>query len=140
MKQGFWILLLMVTIFSCKEGFNHPPEVKVLKTGKPYPLQPGGHNIEIVVNEIQDSRCPMNAICFWPGYAQVFFEIRADSETIKDSLSIPEYRKLGQYSHKYYDLDGVRYGLTLTEVVPYPCHNCPITPKEQRAVFRIFRY
>jgi hypothetical protein len=80
------------------------------------------------VSVVEDSRCPMDAICVWAG--QVVIEARAgrDGRDGEARLLKPEESAA---------VDGFR--LTLVRVEPYPASAEPTPPSRYRATFVVDR-
>lgn len=64
--------------------------------------------IPVKVVSIEDSRCPMDAICVWEGEAKVAFK----ASNFQFTVSIGG-------SHQF-EIGSAKYKLTLTDVTPYP--------------------
>lgn len=69
---------------------------------------------------LDDSRCPINVICFWQGEATIELLIsHEDINNIKAELKIEGYvDKSNTSSHKFIDTLGYRF--TLMQLDPYP--------------------
>ena len=71
------ILLLMVCFAACEKSTDTSPSfdlgesVVIKKAGQVYLSKNTPSQLKIVVNDINDSRCPMNATCVWAGEAVV---------------------------------------------------------------------
>lgn len=68
--------------------------------------------------EIQDSRCPADAVCVWQGEAETFFTL-----TKTDSYEIQEFSLTTLNPEQVFQLDNVE--ISLVDVSPYPLLSMP---------------
>ncbi|GAA4456838.1 hypothetical protein GCM10023189_26690 [Nibrella saemangeumensis] len=82
-----------------------------------------GNDVTVSVDDIKDSRCPMNANCVWMGNATVSVTLTKGGEQVKATLCLGACSQ--NTSMKSRDVTTVKLGnttyeVTLSEVKPYP--------------------
>jgi hypothetical protein len=93
-------------------------------------LAPGGHLLLpdgtqlTFTGVIEDSRCPKDALCIWPGQAVLAFGLR----TAEGSEQEFEIAYQGQPTSETVDGSAV----TVSDVQPYPVSTMPIEPNDYR--------
>ena len=79
-------------------------------------------------DKVQDSRCPLNAICVWGGNVQVSLKIN-DNESASFCLGQCNAPKFVEQDAQEITTGGKKYLFTLKAVNPYP-GTTPSTPYE----------
>ncbi len=132
MKKILWLLPVLL-FSSCSD--NHIPgsetEAQTYESGKSYRVGKPENEIGLKILEFYESRCPEEVECIWHGYAGVKLEVSIGTRTFTDSLYTPGYPHMNLYKTKEFQAEGLRYSITLEDVLPYPCNNCgnPGKPK-----------
>lgn len=75
MNQVFSFIILFCFLFSCKQGESldpkvgstMPKELIALQEGETIILAINNEQVRLTVESIDDSRCPIEAFCFWAG-------------------------------------------------------------------------
>ncbi len=130
------ISLLMVILLALAGCGGRTSEVgAVLDYG--FPLAPGqkavlfGHGLEIEFLDIlEDSRCPADAECTWPGRISVMIELRDSQDEYKMVLVQPGLSD--DYEEEIYKEYRLRY-----KVTPYPEKNAEIEREDYRLLLTI---
>jgi hypothetical protein len=83
MKTKLFYILLTMTLFSsgCEK----------IELGKAFDCHMGNHykvtnDLSFVIDSLNDSRCPENMVCGWPGCVYLFFNINLDNNNIDTIL------------------------------------------------------
>jgi len=90
-------------------------------------------SVEITFIEVlEDSRCPVDAVCIWAGRVKVLLEIGYGTEIQQYTLT------LGQLLEG--DIDSIAVGeymITLIRVDPYPLVSQPVDPADYQITLNI---
>ncbi|MDX5347242.1 MAG: hypothetical protein LPJ89_03475 [Hymenobacteraceae bacterium] len=146
MKKMILLLVFPLLVISCQQKDAPEPYVDkgcfpVSETAQPgtaliFELQAGQekvlpeHSLSVKVLEINDSRCPSNAICVHMGSANVKVEINQHQTVV---LCLGACGSSGNSA--VVNVNAATYALELTDVNPYPEAGQPLPV--QKAVFRI---
>ncbi len=80
--------------------------------------------LKVSVDQISDSRCPLNVTCIWAGEASVRLNIRNLNDSIKVDLKINP-AKNSQPDTLVFNLHQSKYQAILYSVNPYPDNSKP---------------
>lgn len=133
MKQTIGFILLLTITAGCKKSQNSHHQVELL---------PGQCKTNAFVRNtftlcldsvLEDSRCPINAICFWQGEAIAAFSLHINNEKHSFTLStapgsnqpVPNLRIVAGYSIRFVNL------------LPYPQIDTPPNNEPVRAILEI---
>lgn len=101
----YQVLIASILIFGCSKSSNpSSDEIVVYQEG----------NVIIILENINDSRCPINVTCVWEGNAEV--SLRMDMDDVSDEFA------LNTYGFDPYFSSQTVMGLNveLIELTPYP--------------------
>ena len=152
MKTLFAALLMLTVFTQCtKEGtpvtgrgrLNQDVDVTLHQTvelvGSTTDENPQPDKVRVTFEDLNESRCPMNAMCIRQGAAVTQFRLERNSQqslpvTLVIGEALPtDTRKLRSRSADttLVTVDNARYQVILKTVLPYPCAGCPNqeTPK-----------
>lgn len=107
-------LFALVSIFSCKKELMVLGKKHTLKYKDTATLSRGSMFVQI--EDIVDSRCPENAVCFWEGEAVVTFLV--SDETIPYTVEIAMSNE--EPAETTFTTTTGDYKMTLEKVEPYP--------------------
>ncbi|PKL88732.1 MAG: hypothetical protein CVV23_08875 [Ignavibacteriae bacterium HGW-Ignavibacteriae-2] len=134
MKNKILLLIVFTAIicvyaFSCSDTIIYPEGEHLIIYGDtlsiPYEgfVEDAENNLKISFNDVlEDSRCPINLMCFWEGNAR-----------IQLSYELGDQKKifnLNTYSGFTQDTTINNYNIGLIEVVPYPIHGVKFLYKD----------
>jgi hypothetical protein len=118
------ILLFMVCFVACEKSSDDSPvfdlgEIVVIKKAEQiYLAKNTSAQLKIMVSDINDSRCPMNATCIWAGEAVVKLSV---TNTAEHSASFDLiYRTDAKKDTVDFSIDQKAYRAILNNVTPYP--------------------
>jgi len=111
---GFLVLLLF---FSCGKSKN---EEYILTIGEPLQID---KNISIVVDSLNDSRCPLGVTCFWAGDVTVYLHLQDGQQPMDTSLLLNNRSRPLQWANAIW---------MLTRVTPHPKIDETIRPSDYR--------
>nr|MBC7612632.1 hypothetical protein [Pseudopedobacter sp.] len=118
------ILLLMVCFAACEKSSDTSPafdlgeSVVIKKADQVYLAKNTPSQLKIIVNDIKDSRCPMNTTCVWAGEAVVKLIV---SNTEEHSASFDlVYGTDSEKDTVDFSIDQKAYRAILKNVTPYP--------------------
>lgn len=137
MQKLVWLALGLLIFIQCNRKVAHPAQsflgeetaiglnetLAFMEKGE---TRPKAAALEVQVKAIQDSRCPVNANCIWPGNATVRFRLSGSSSVLDSTLCCcgscqTPGSQTGQLSDSAsFVLDGNTYILVLKDVTPHP--------------------
>jgi len=93
-------------------------------------------NLKIAFSNVTDSRCPIGAVCFWEGQAEIELSLYKPDQ---DPVVAKPFIRPGADPDKHPDLSAYArgYKITLLSLDPYPELNQRTNRKEYRAIIRI---
>ena len=109
----FFLFVFCIALFACNHADQLPVREMVLDFDEIKVSQRG--DIQIRFKEVDnDSRCPSDAICSWPGLGVVVIELVADGLREEMTLSVNERTKY--FESTIFE----NHEITLLELSPYP--------------------
>ncbi|MFD1140012.1 hypothetical protein ACFQ4C_02795 [Larkinella insperata] len=131
-KTLYGLLLVGLLAVGCeKDNKVAPPEQNSPVTMKINQSARVKQNVTLSVDNITDSRCPINANCVWFGNAQVKFTLKGDTESKTGELCIGQCgQQMQNRSSVTLLLGSETYEVTLSDVQPFPGSKPDGTPKE----------
>jgi len=123
MKKAILFSLIWIAAMACDEKqHNINPKSETLKTSVvPYrqltTVPVSDADLKVDLQEIADSRCPMNAVCITMGSAQLKFIV--SDATSQTDVNVT-FSGDGKTSGQTFKLNGQTYELKVSEVLPYP--------------------
>lgn len=106
------LLILVLILFS---ACDTEPDPNVFRYGDEHEFHPfqmyrsTDRRMQLTIDDVQDSRCPLNVVCFWAGEARVKMSINI----------VKEYEiELSTFDHQADTLE--HYEIRLMNVEPYP--------------------
>ncbi|MFB9861810.1 hypothetical protein [Rufibacter immobilis] len=133
MKNSVFFLAAGLLLTGCAHtenlGTTEQQEVTALGMALSLPLQKpvAVQDMTLQLLKVEDSRCPMNAMCIRQGSAVTHVQVKDQkgNEATKilylgDALTVPEDRGIRSADTVQVLLGGKPYQLILTEVQPYP--------------------
>jgi hypothetical protein len=131
MKALGLVLLLSGSILACQKTAPGPLQTIVLSYKQPTTL-PAGGAARATLTELNDSRCPTDAVCIWAGTIAATVEFTEGSTTQTARLG---YQKNYGGDSAAVVLAGQNYWLRLLDVNPYPTTTNANLPRT--ATFRL---
>ena len=131
-----WIYLAVVIFYGCDyHSFDNPENQDhgaalndTLELKNYIPVEFPNHQVTIEMDSvINDSRCPVNAVCIWEGYGAVRFDFSVASQ----HTSFVLYTRPGILSGNNILVYG--YRITLVELNPYPGGSMSVNQEEYSA-------
>lgn len=121
-------ILMLFTLYSCADQNMAPPNENVvsLQAARTESFHSINGNVTVKVLNIEDSRCPSDAVCVWQGIAKVTFELSDGINTSGSVIYLPEHKD--QKSFADIHLGKQQFRVTLKEITPYPCQSCADQP------------
>ncbi|WP_340113308.1 hypothetical protein [Maribellus mangrovi] len=132
MKKLFFIIVLLPYLFfSCETEvydsgefqYENETEFDVLRNYRSM-----DEKLQIRIDNIHDSRCPIGATCIWQGEAKVFMTLIAEAEN---------HLVLSTFDNQRDTV--LNYEIILTDVLPYPDLSVEIDPEDYKVVLQINR-
>jgi hypothetical protein len=123
-------LAFLLCILACNNdhsdfNYNIPKGSYVLMLNKPQNIN---NDISININEIIDTRCPLDSICSTAGNVLLICDISHISNHYSDTLDFNQTRQNNTYA---YD----EFTIIIHNVTPYPdSKNQPIAPGDYRVI------
>lgn len=120
MKKVILLALVWVAVIACdkKEDASLQPELNA--TSIPYrqsvAVSTSGKDLNVVLKEVADSRCPINASCISMGSAKLVLTVSDASNQADVNLEFKGDSK----NETTFTLSGPEYVLRVSEVSPYP--------------------
>ena len=126
MVKFIFVVMVGFAAINCSDSSTNYTEIELdqefeIKVGDSAVLANQGLIIKFKA-VTEDSRCPIDAVCVWPGNAAVTFDLK---NSIGDKLSTQLNTFVDPKSINFSDVI-----ITLTELNPYPKSNEPINPDE----------
>lgn len=115
---GFLVLILF---FSCGKSQD---EEYILTIGEPLQID---KNISIVVDSLNDSRCPLGATCFWAGDVTAYMHLQDGHQQMDTLLRLNHPGRPLQWANAFW---------MLTRVTPHPKLDEPVRPSDYRIYLR----
>lgn len=110
-----------------KRGMFNSPVTVINKEVVFYKVNKEGAGfIKVIVEEIDENRCPADVWCFWSGYARVSFTVSGIESPVDlfiqfDPEKVPNRTPDARFPESYtFSLEGRNYVLILQNVTPYP--------------------
>ncbi|MBB2145482.1 hypothetical protein GM921_08310 [Pedobacter sp. LMG 31464] len=124
-KTSFIICLftaLTLVYVGCEKGSTSDLSgTYTLKASETLNLSKGGDRAVLTVEDLKDSRCPINALCAWAGYASGKFKFKDNFRTQTIELCIGGSCSVdAKPTEQKITLNGVVYSLEFTELIPFP--------------------
>ncbi|RAI89973.1 hypothetical protein [Algoriphagus yeomjeoni] len=125
------VFLTSSLLFSCEDsidcdGFDLGKEFEIAIDET---IQNCPKNISLTLLDVQDSRCPANAVCIWEGMIVVEGKLTVNGKDIDLQLSTNE--NVSAYPNQFSTSD---YTVKLIDAIPYPDLNNPHKATDKRAV------
>ena len=113
MKHLFYLILL-IFLASCSTTNESPLGEYTLKVKEPIEFDSG---LKLEITLVEDSRCPLDAICVWAGEAVVTFNVEEGEN--QETLQLG---KCGSTSPQCiaHTTDELDYRFSLLDVTPFP--------------------
>src|SRR5215213_4690358 len=114
-KLSFCFILLLLC--SCTKRIDNIND-NYITLGNCNSQKINGNTVSLCFNEVlEDSRCPINAVCIWQGVATANFTFRSGSQEANFNLSTLTFPSSSRYNQ-----DTVLFGykISLLELRPYP--------------------
>jgi hypothetical protein len=122
MKKIIVFVLAISAFVACSKKEAAQPEAMAKLEGLAYrqetSVKISGHDLRVDLNEVLDSRCPMNANCVWAGKVELKFVI--SDGTYKEDVEIVFGDGEKNSGQATFSLGGQLYELKVSEVLPYP--------------------
>ena len=118
-----WSIPLVLTLALAACGESDVDEELTLALGEAAVTSDGGPKLTFE-EVIEDSRCPMDALCVWAG--QVVIDVSVGNASPARHSMRPDESVLWD-----------RFEVRLVRVEPYPSSAAPIEPSDYRARFRV---
>lgn len=121
MRKVFWAsMALALCLLACDKQEIAPFDIEA-PLGQSTKLS-SAIGANILIEKVEDSRCPINALCVWVGMAKVSISVVEAQKKTPLTLALPECTtcepKLSESATVR--IDGKPYRITLKEVSPYP--------------------
>lgn len=120
MKRTILLALIWVAAVACDKKEDAAPHPDLISISVPYrqttSVPTSGKDLKVVLKEVTDSRCPINANCVTMGSAQLVLTVSDASNQVDVNLEFVG----GKTNEKSFTLSGLDYVLTVSEVLPYP--------------------
>ena len=95
-----------------------PLQTSVVSSLQKSAFKTSGEDLQVQIVEVNDSRCPMNAVCIVAGSADIKFTIA--NATDKTEVHVMFGAMNNNTGSQDFKLGGQTYNITVTEVLPYP--------------------
>lgn len=120
MKKIIVFVLAIGTLVACskKEAGPKMMPLENLAYRQETSFSISGHDLRIDLNEVADSRCPINADCIWAGKVDLKFVV--SDGTYKEDVEIVFGDGQKNSGTASFSLNGQLYELKVSEVLPYP--------------------
>ena len=120
-----WVLLAMAGLAGCKSldsdpQYSSPNFLEYNSSGLKFPGKSSGE-LTVVLKNLKDTRCPENVICIQPGWVELSFLVRDDSDSVRVEALF--YANTEKDKVKKFQLSGNDYGLRVYQVLPLPQEN-----------------
>jgi hypothetical protein len=119
-------LVVCLSLWGCDKQQNTTPQAATelsVPLGKPTALNSTNlAGVSLNVEKVEDSRCPINALCVWAGVAKVTLAVKQGMESRLLVLGIPNCSSCTPElsATQQVVIGSNRYRITLKEVSPYP--------------------
>nr|WP_295925141.1 hypothetical protein [uncultured Dyadobacter sp.] len=121
MKRTILLALICAATVACDKKEASEPQPELHSISVPYrqttSVPTSGKDLKVVLKEITDSRCPINADCITIGSAQLVLTVADASNQVDVTL---EFKGDSKANEKSFVLSGSEYVLKVSEVLPYP--------------------
>ncbi len=119
---AIWVLLVMIGLAGCKSmdsELQYLPEnfLHYNSSGLKFPGKSSGE-LTVVLKNLKDTRCPENVICIQPGWVELSFMVRDDSDSVRVETFF--YANTEKDKVKRFKLSDNEYGLRVSQVLPLP--------------------
>lgn len=129
-KLSFIIFLLF---FACSKN-DVSPNVNLGDTfTAKYQTTVNINGLSLVINKIEDSRCPKSVTCVWAGMVRNYISIQ---DGTKNTSFTADYIE-GEISKTAFELNGKKYNLQIVSINPYPATTDAIPPKDYQIQMKI---
>lgn len=122
MKKIIVFALAMSVFAACSKKEEAQPESMAKLENLAYRQETSvsisGHDLRVDLNEVADSRCPINADCIWAGKVDLKFVV--SDGTYKEDVEIVFGDGQKNSGQATFSLGGQLYELKVSEVLPYP--------------------
>lgn len=116
-----WVLLTMAGLAGCKsdnlDGQYPSSDALQHDNSLKFPAKPSG-TLTVLLDNVKDTRCPRNVICIQPGWVELSFAVRNDSDSVRVETLF--YANTEKDKTKKFRLSGNEYGLRVYQVLPVP--------------------
>ncbi|MFA6277801.1 MAG: hypothetical protein WC622_13695 [Pedobacter sp.] len=126
-KTAFIICLLtaftLVYVSCKKDSLLDLSGTYTIKSGETLNLSKGGGRASLTIEELTDTRCPINALCVTGGYASGKFKFKDNfkTQTVELCLNGMCATETSQAEQKV-TLNGITYSVTFTDLTPFPTY------------------
>jgi len=145
-KSILFIIIILITfsLIQCSDKATENDdslklgEVFTLKFAQSVAIESENLSIRFTFVE-EDSRCPANAYCFWPGMVEATIRVtKGSSDPINITLGLVDSVTQADEAH-HLPIDTLGYRFTLIGITPYPQTSDPIELSEYSAILKVIR-
>lgn len=134
MKKTIILTLLWIACLACETKKDEAPEVQDQTINASYrtttPVTIPGQALIVNVLEVNESRCPANAVCIQAGSANL--QLSISDGTNKASLAISFKNENKASGHQTFKLGNQMYSLVVHDVLPYPATTTKPNPEDYK--------
>lgn len=121
----FAFIALLIFTSGCKKKIDSYAQTVEFSGNKPKKI---GEST-FMITEVNDSRCPQNAVCVMAGKATVSLSVQTDFDVQNFTLCIGDCKAIGATDNIVFTSANTKYMVKLKKVSPYPAENKLLLPK-----------
>lgn len=133
MKKLILLSVSFLFVFACSKN-DVSPSINLgdIFTAK-YQTAVNINGLSLIVNKIEDSRCPKSVTCVWAGMVKIYINIQDDTKNTSFTADYIE----GETSKTEFELNGKKYSLQILSINPYPATTEAIPTKDYQIQMKI---
>lgn len=120
MKKTILFALIWVAAVACSKKDEAAPQVELKATSVPYrqatTVTTADADLKVDLQEVNDSRCPINADCIQLGEAKMTFKISDGANQANVQVTL----KGDKAAQEAFSLGGKNFVILVSELLPYP--------------------
>ncbi len=136
MKNINLLILIIFSFVSCKKDKQTNvlnPEILINNCSNTIELPTDGSFTICYDSLISDSRCPIDAVCIWEGFAQVKLSLHIDNTVIHFKLATMHHSALNLINDT--TINGIN--IKLEDVSPYPSWSSPYNINDSKVKLKL---
>ena len=123
-KKTILFALIWVAAVACDKKEDAAPQADLKVTSVPYrqltTIETSGADLNVDLREVNDSRCPKDVVCVWMGSAKIKLTVSDGASQAEVNV---EFKGDKKADFQEFGLNGQKYVLRVSEVLPYPISN-----------------